>query len=511
MLQSAALPTRSTVADIFISYATADRPRAKLVADLLASCGWSVFWDAHIKAAADWREVLQSELDRAGAVVTLWSEGSIASDWVKEEAERGRSRLVSVRLDEVDLPLGFSRQQAVNLIGWRGGKTGEIDKLVEAVSATLRQPPKQRPKIPKSPSQKRQLAAAAVVGTALLAAYPVMQRLNRPAPIMNQEIIIDSSAGMSAPFDTAPSKLSAAIDALRARTLHPAENLALRAFGGTCHQDDESRLVVPFGTNRRNRIVKATASLQPRGQPALASSVISALADLLPLPHTKRIVVLTGHADKCQEEALREIKQRIEAYEQAGQRLSLEVRFIGLAVPPEDKQALQEMADAVDAPMSFVNTVKELNDVLEYVLEFEPGVTHVRAVWDVVGTVAKSLSDIPGNMNARKFDEAERINEAGRTAYARMKPSFDGLAGREASPNFERFYALAGENRQLQEQLLEIVRTAVGQGKASGEQQSPEYGESIKKWNEVVAKYNASIDQMNRLTDEIVKEVRKGR
>ena len=499
------------MADIFLSYANPDRSRAKLFADLLSSCGWSVFWDGQIKAAADWRDVLQGELDKAGAVVVLWSEASVDSDWVKEEAERGRSRLVPVRIDEVELPLGFSGQQAVNLVGWRGGKVEDVDKLIAGVTEALGRPPKQRAKIPKSPSQKRRLAAAILVAGVLLAAYPVIQWLNRPAPIMSQEIVIDTSQGMSAPFDTAPSKLSAAIESLRSRTLPPSENLALRAFGGECHQDDESRLLVSFGTNRRSRIVRAADNLQPRGQPALAAGVISALADLQPLPNTKRIVVLTGHADKCQEEALREIKERIEAYQRAGQQITLEVRMIGLAVPAEEQSGVKQISDAVGGQAYFVSTVKELNDVLEYVLEFEPGVTHVRAVWDVVGTVGKSVGELPQHMNNNRYDEAEKIAESGTAAYLKMKPSFDALAGSQVSPDFERFYTLATENRDLQAQLLQIVGTGIREGKTAGERQSPEYLKAMSAWNETMTKYNANMTEMNRLSQQIVKAVRKGR
>ena len=267
VLQSAGLPQRGIVADIFLSYANPDRSRAKLFADLLSSCGWSVFWDGQIKAAADWRDVLQGELDKAGAVVVLWSEASVASDWVKEEAERGRSRLVPVRIDEVELPLGFSGQQAVNLVGWRGGKVDDVDKLIAGVTEALGRPPKQRAKIPKSPSQKRRLAAAIVVAGMLLAAYPIVQWLNRPAPIMSQEIVIDTSAGMSAPFDTCAEQAQRRDrSACVPQTLPPAENLALRAFGGA----------VPPGRRKPAagvvRHEPALAHRQSGGQPATSWS-----------------------------------------------------------------------------------------------------------------------------------------------------------------------------------------------------------------------------------------------
>ena len=48
-----------------------------------------------------------------------------------------------------------------------------------------------------------------------------------------------------------------------------------------------------------------------------------------------------------------------------------------------------------------------------YVLEFEPAMTHVKAVWDVVGQVGESINDIASNMNRQKFDEAQNILDAG--------------------------------------------------------------------------------------------------
>jgi hypothetical protein len=497
------------MSDIFLSYSKEDHARAKIFAGLLESCGWSLFWDANIKAASDWREKLQTELDAAGAVVVLWSSASVASTWVHEEAERGRGRVISVRIDDVELPLGFSRLQAINLIGWRGGRVDDVGKLVDAVSEMLRTPPKRAPIIPRSPSQKLRVAVGLGVGVAALAAYPLVQWLKKPAPIMNQEIVIDTSERMSDRFDNGPTKLDAAVAALRTRNLHPAENLALRQFGGNCDSDDASRLLVSFGTNRRDRILKASSGLKPFGQPALASGVISALADMQPLVHTKRVIVITGHGDKCQKEAIREIKQRIEAYKEAGQAVSLEMRFIGLAVSPTDRGSIQEMSNAVGAQAYFVNTAQELNDVLEYVLEFEPAVIHVKAVWDVVGRVGRSMTDVAHNMNQRKFDEAQQILDAGQASYLEMRPAFDALAGEQISVNFQRFYTLAAENRSLQQQAFDVGRKAIGQGRASGEEQSPEYRASIEAWNKLVQKYNSNIDVMNGLTDEIVKEARK--
>jgi hypothetical protein len=495
------------MADVFLSYAKENRSQAKLVASLLESCGWSVFWDHRIKGRAEWRTVLESELDNAAAVVVLWSRASVESLWVKAEAERGQTRLVSVRIDEVDLPIPFSQLQAINLVGWRGGRVDDIDKFVDTVAETLHKPPPHPAVVPSSPRKKWLIAGSAALAVALVGSYIIAQYSARPAPIMNQEIVIDTSDGMKDTFDTAPTKLAAAVDALHQRNLHPAENLALRAFGGECHRDDGSRLLVSFGTRRRERIERAANTLQAHGKPTLVSGVISAVADVKALAHTRRVVVLTGHADKCETEALRDIKAAVQADKEHP--LILEMRFIGLGVSPKDEKAVRDMSDAVGGQAYFTHTVKELNEVLDYVLEFEPAVTHVRTVWNVVDEVGRSVNQIAQNMNQRQFDEAQKVLDASRASYAQAKPSFDSLAGVELSMNFQRFYKLAAENRALQEQAIDVGSTGIQQGRVSGERQSPEYVASVKAWNEVMKKYNDNIREMNRLTNEIVNEARK--
>jgi len=497
------------MADIFLSYAREDRDRAGIIARLVASGGWTVFWDANIKAKAEWRSVLQSELDSARAVIVLWSRASVASSWVTDEAERGRAKLISVRIDDVPMPLGFNQLQAVDLVNWRGGRHAEVDRLISAVSETLKAPPPRAPVVPAPPHRKWYAAAAIALAVAVAATYPVVQWMTAPPPIMNQEIVLDASAGMAAAFNDRPSKLSAAVDALRVRSLYQKENLALRVFGGECGQDDESKVLVSFGTARRNRILKAAADLQPHGKPTLASAVISAMADLRPFANTKRVVVLTGHADTCNEEAVRDIKERLNAYKAAGQEIALEMRFIGLSVSAADQTQIQQMSDAVSGHAYFVNTAAELNEVLEYVLEFEPALTYVRSVEDVVEQVGKAMNEVADHMNAGRFDDAQKTLDAGLVAYAKVKPSFDALGGQHPGANFERFYSLAAENRSLQQQVFDIGSVMIGQGSKDGKPQTPEYGASVDKWNALIGKYNDNIREMDRIVQEIVKEVRR--
>lgn len=110
------------MSDVFLSYQRGDENVARLVASAIKSHGWTVFWDAHIRGGDRWDEKLQHELDSAKVVVVLWSTGSAASPWVKDEAAHGRDRgiLVPISIDRSQPPLGFRQIQTISLINWDG-------------------------------------------------------------------------------------------------------------------------------------------------------------------------------------------------------------------------------------------------------------------------------------------------------------------------------------------------------------------------------------------------------
>jgi formylglycine-generating enzyme required for sulfatase activity len=143
------------LSDIFISYAREDLGRAKQLAEALKAQGWSVFWDQTIPAGKSWHEMIDAALHKARCVIVTWSEASIQSSWVREEAEEGRERkiLVPVLFAEVKPPIGFRSIQAASLVNWDGRPTAEeFQQLVSAV-ANILGPPKQ-PAAPRPPPQE---------------------------------------------------------------------------------------------------------------------------------------------------------------------------------------------------------------------------------------------------------------------------------------------------------------------------------------------------------------------
>jgi TolB-like protein len=129
----------------------------------LEARGWSVWWDRTIPPGETWDSVIERALDTAGCVVVLWSKVSVASEWVRNEAEEAARRriLVPVLIDDVLAPLSFRRIQAARLIAWTGDQSDEeFEKLVRAISEKLRMvappaPPAARAPTTEPPSASR--------------------------------------------------------------------------------------------------------------------------------------------------------------------------------------------------------------------------------------------------------------------------------------------------------------------------------------------------------------------
>ena len=109
------------MADIFLSYANEDREYARTLADTLGREGFSVWWDHHIPPGKSWTEVIDREIGNAGCVIVIWSQSSVRSQWVQNEAREGLNRhvLLPVIADQaLRPPLEFRHVQSAYLHEW---------------------------------------------------------------------------------------------------------------------------------------------------------------------------------------------------------------------------------------------------------------------------------------------------------------------------------------------------------------------------------------------------------
>lgn len=127
---------------VFLSYSRADRAIAERLANALKVRGCDVWWDALIEGGAVFTKSIETALDAADAVVVLWSKTSIQSDWVRDEAGRGRDRkrLVPVAIDGSEPPLGFRQYHAIDFSKWRGTPSSdELAALLHGIAAAAGQ------------------------------------------------------------------------------------------------------------------------------------------------------------------------------------------------------------------------------------------------------------------------------------------------------------------------------------------------------------------------------------
>jgi len=130
----------STQRPVFVSYSREDTDRVTTLVEALTDEDIAVFWDGNIGGGQRWRDVIPDAIDKAAAVVVVWTRSSVKSDWVLEEAARGKSLevLMPVMFEgNVEIPFGFGEIQCWDLTGWAGERSPQFNQLVERLRAMV--------------------------------------------------------------------------------------------------------------------------------------------------------------------------------------------------------------------------------------------------------------------------------------------------------------------------------------------------------------------------------------
>ena len=128
------------MARVFLSYARDDAEAAERLANQIARAGHQVWWDHHIQGGSQFATEIDRELKAADAIVVMWTEASVKSAWVQDEAAEGRDsgRLVPVLIGAAKPPLGFRQFQSIDFNGWDGTEgSPALTAVVDAIGQKL--------------------------------------------------------------------------------------------------------------------------------------------------------------------------------------------------------------------------------------------------------------------------------------------------------------------------------------------------------------------------------------
>ena len=119
---------------LFVAYAHEDREIVVRLVEALAQRDWKIYWDEKLAAGqGGWAAILESELQTSFGVIVVWSQHSVKSPAVLNEARIGREHasLCGISIDESTLPAEFDGQWSVDLRGWHGDPSdSRLDRVL---------------------------------------------------------------------------------------------------------------------------------------------------------------------------------------------------------------------------------------------------------------------------------------------------------------------------------------------------------------------------------------------
>jgi adenylate cyclase len=128
------------MADVFVSYARADKARVAPLVKAMEARGWSVWWDPEIGPGREFDDAIDAELQVAKAVLVVWTPTSVVSRWVRGEARDAADRniLVPVRFDQARLPIDVRAINTTDIDTWHEDATAPCaQEFLNALGAMI--------------------------------------------------------------------------------------------------------------------------------------------------------------------------------------------------------------------------------------------------------------------------------------------------------------------------------------------------------------------------------------
>lgn len=120
-----------------ISYDSRDRSAVEPLAAVLKAAGLTIWLADPDFNGVRFRDEIEERIDGARVVLAVWTENSVkvgSNVYLDAKSANEAEKLISVRLDNADLPWGFRDRRAIDLAGWTG-QAGDprLDAVLKAV------------------------------------------------------------------------------------------------------------------------------------------------------------------------------------------------------------------------------------------------------------------------------------------------------------------------------------------------------------------------------------------
>jgi len=128
------------MADVFVSYARADKARVAPLVAAIEAKGWSVWWDPEITPGQEFDDQIEAEIGAAKVVLVIWTPTSVASRWVRGEAREAAERgiLVPVRFEQARLPMDVRAIHTTDLDDWHEDPASvQAQEFLRALAAMI--------------------------------------------------------------------------------------------------------------------------------------------------------------------------------------------------------------------------------------------------------------------------------------------------------------------------------------------------------------------------------------
>lgn len=307
------------MARVFVSYSHRDRAKVTVIAQLLETAGHQVWWDRRLLPGEDITKAIDHQLEKADAILALWSERSVASTWVRSEASAGLAdnKLITVTIEKVAPPRPFDQIHTFDLSDWDGRCVKTAGQAVTQITHVLSQDPQAPTPAFHPPRPVRHYGGVLAVAFMLMASATAY-KLEPFDTALKQEVSTYWTSLTAAPASYTPqlstaeqvrnAKIDVSVDAITGAETGGVDRRFLREIISKLALSNEDSDLAIMTLLERNDVRAALTSLQTRYEETGAGlplderltllRTIGALAYEIDLPLARRTYLTVLDFDK---------------------------------------------------------------------------------------------------------------------------------------------------------------------------------------------------------------------